>query len=341
MVLHAAGRWAESRDVLAKADELAQKLDFTSVTEETGALLGNETVRVYRGEDFEKLMISVLQALNYAAMGDDEGALVEIRRCNERLEKMKAQNKPYEQLAIARYLSGMLYEDQREWDSAAIDYVAAAELQPNLGVLNEATLRLTKKTERVDLYERMAKKFPGVEVAAPAAADGQVAVVIEAGEAPRKEQGKAKGGPATFVAVPVYNGRQAPVPAAVVTFGSGEVRAVPVTSIDRVAKLHLDDRIGKLVAKSLASAGLKAGVAAGVGALTKSPELGVLAFAALSLTQEADTRSWLSLPAEFQVARARLPAGKQKVVVRFRGKTTEHEVEVVPGRLKVLVLRRY
>ena len=87
-VLHAAGRWAESKEVLAKADELSQQLDFTSVTEETGALLANETLRTYRGEDFEKLMITVLQALNYAQLGDDEGALVEIRRCNERLEKM-------------------------------------------------------------------------------------------------------------------------------------------------------------------------------------------------------------------------------------------------------------
>jgi uncharacterized protein len=144
MVLHASGRWAESREVLAKADALSQQLDVTSVTEEAGALLANETLRTYRGEDFEKLMITVLQALNYAQLGDDEGALVEVRRCNERLEKMVAQNKPYEQLAIARYLGGMLYEDQHDPDAAVIDYLKARAP----GALAEPALRLAKQTDR-------------------------------------------------------------------------------------------------------------------------------------------------------------------------------------------------
>lgn len=326
-VLHAAGRWAESRDVLAKADELAQQLAFTSVTEETGALLGNETVRVYRGEDFEKLMISVLQALNYAALGDDEGALVEVRRCNERLEKMRESGKPYEQLAIARYLGGLLYEDQHAWDSAAIDCAKAADVEPGLAA---DALRLKRLTGR-----------EAGPVLARQADEGEVAVVLEVGQAPRKESSNARAGPGAIIAVPVYRARTVALPLGQVRVGDLGVTAVRVTSIDAVAKLHLEDRIGKLLLKSAASLGLKAAGAAVVGGLAKSEEAGLLAFALLSLTQEADTRSWLSLPAEFQVARVPVKAGQVTVRVTAQGRTTEHEVEVAPGRVKVLVVRRY
>ncbi len=340
-VLHAAGRWAESRDMLAKADELSQQLDFTSVSEEAGSLLANETMRTYRGEDFEKLMITVLQALNYAQLGDDEGALVEIRRCNERLEKMIAQQKPYEQLAIARYLGGMLYEDQHQWDAAAIDYLEAARLQPNLGNLSEPVLRLAKLTERVDAYAKEASNHLGLVHGPLGADEGQIAVVIEAGQAPAKEEGQSPIGKATFVVVPVYTAHTPPVPTASVLFSTGSVEATQVTSLDAVARLHLQDRIGRMIARSLASAGIKAGLAAAVGVASKSEELGVLTFGILALTQQADTRSWLSLPAEFQIARARVKAGSQTVSVTWGTKTTEHRVDVAPGRLKMVVVRRY
>jgi uncharacterized protein len=112
MVLHAGGRWEESIKVLGEADKLSQQLDVVSVSEEAATLLTNERERAYRGEDFEKLMISVLQALNYAGLGKEEDALVEVRRVNERMRKMIVdEKKPYEQLAFARYLGGVLYED--------------------------------------------------------------------------------------------------------------------------------------------------------------------------------------------------------------------------------------
>lgn len=138
MVLHAAGQWAESNAVLEEAERLSEQIDSVSVSEEAKTLVTNERQRTYRGEDFEKLMISVLQALNYAELGDDEAAMVEVRQVNERLEKMIAEEKkPYEQLAIARYLGGVIREDQRDWDSAYIDYAKAYEIAPRKDALAE------------------------------------------------------------------------------------------------------------------------------------------------------------------------------------------------------------
>jgi hypothetical protein len=343
MVLHAAERWEESIQVLAAADRLSQELDGISIREEAGALLSNERQRAYRGEDFEKLMISVLQALNYAQLGKDEDALVEIRRVHERLRKMVTEEKkPYEQLAIARYLGGVLYEDQREWDSAYIDYAQALELEPRLGPLAEPLLRLAKQTGRDDAYASLLQRFPGLPHEPLGRGEGQVVVVVEAGLSPEKESASRpyRDDAVELITVPVYRDRGTP-PAAWVRVGDASQGAVAVTSLQQVAKIHLEDRIGRMLAKQLAGAVVKAGLAAGAGAITKSEEVGYLTFLLLNLANEPDLRSWLSLPAEFQLARFRLPAGRHTVEVDFGGRVTSREVEVRPGRISLVVMRRY
>jgi hypothetical protein len=114
-----------------------------------------------------------------------------------------------------------------------------------------------------------------------------------------------------------------------------------VTSLQQVAKIHLEDRIGRMLAKQLAGAVVKAGLAAGAGALTKSEEVGYLTFLLLNIANEPDLRSWLSLPAEFQLARFRLPSGRHTVDVDLGGRVTSREVEVRPGRISLVVMRRY
>ncbi|NVJ15908.1 COG3014 family protein [Myxococcus sp. AM010] len=342
MVLHAAGQWAESNAVLEEAERLSEQLDSVSVSEEAKTLVTNERQRAYRGEDFEKLMISVLQALNYVGLGDDEAAMVEVRQVNERLEKMIAEEKkPYEQLAIARYLGGVIREDHRDWDSAYIDYAKAYEIAPRKDALAEPLLRLAKKAGRDDVYAQLLAKYPDVPHAPLAPDEGQLVVVVEAGLSPEKHRNaRDPGGGGALIEVPVYRKRGLAPPVSVALEGESK-QAVTVTSLSDVAVVHLDDRIGRLLAKQLAGVAVKAGVAAGVGALTKSDELGVLTFLVLNAMNAPDLRSWLSLPAEFQVARFRVPAGSHTVRVMAWGQTTEHPVEVKPGRVGLLVLRRY
>jgi len=342
MVLHAAGRWRDSIQVLTEAERLAEELDAISVSEEAGTLLTNERERAYRGEDFEKLMIPVLQALNYAQLGEDEEALVEVRRVNERLRKMIVdERKPYEQLAIARYIGGVLYEDQGEWDSAYIDYAKALELEPELGPLAEPLLRLAKKTGRLEEYERLRQRFPNVGHEPVGRGEGQVVVVVEAGLSPEKEPVDRYTETHDLIQVPRYRARGTPRQARVWVGQGQEQQTVTVTSLSDVARVHLEDRIGRLLARQLAAVGVKAGLAAGVGAVTKSREVGALTFLLLNVMNEPDLRSWLSLPAEFQVARFRLPAGRYTVNMAEGGQRKAREVEVQPGKVKVVVFRRY
>lgn len=340
-ILHSAGRWKESIDVLTRAERLAAQLDYLSVTEEAVTLVSNERERAYRGEDFEKLMINVLLALNYAQLGMDEDALVEVRRVNERLLKMvREEKKPYEQLAIARYLGGILYEKEGELDSAFIDYQKAIELEPGLGALAEPALRLARQLGRESEYERLLGQFPDVPHEPLAEDEGQVVAIIELGLSPQKHSISREGG-GQLIAVPVYRTRMHRAGRAQISAAGVEAPAHRVTSIDEVAQLHLDDRIGRLIAKSVATTAAKAVVAGGVGYLTRSEELGLLTFWLLTLTNQADLRSWLALPGEFQVARMRLPAGNHTVSITAQGHTTEHAVEVKPGDIALIVVRRF
>jgi len=344
MVLHAAGRYEESIKVLAQADKLSQNLDFTSVSEEAFTALSSERQKVYRGEDFEKLMISVLQALNYAQLGQDEGALVEVRRVNERIRKMISdEKKPYEQLAIARYLGGVMYENEGAEDDAFIDYYEAYKLSPLSRILAEPVLRLAKKTDRDQVYEQVKAKFPDLTVEATGSQDSQIVVVVELGLAPQKESTNknydGSAGP-QLLAIPVFRDRWVGGTANVKVDGQTQ-SSQTVTSLARVAKVHLDDRVGRMVAKQLAGMAVKAGIAAGLGALAKDQRVGVLAFVLLNAANVPDLRSWLSLPAEFQVARFKVSPGSHQVTVDAGGKSTQHSVEVKAGRIAVVTVRRY
>jgi hypothetical protein len=345
MVLHAAGKFEESIKVLAQADKLSERLDFVSISEEAKVLISSERERAYRGEDFEKLMISTLQALNYAQLGKDEDALVEVRRVNERMQRMiNEEKKPYEQLAVARYLTAVLWEDQGHADDAFIDYAFANKLAGDLGSLAEPLVRLAKETGREQDFRALRKQYPWVQPQPLGKDEGQILVVLEAGKAPVKTNGSRSGGPkAEVIAVPVFRDRPWIRQAQVVLDGDAGTAVQPttITSIEQVAKIHLNYRIDGLVARQLGALAIRTGAAVGVGQATGSEALGVLTFLALSYVNQPDLRSWMSLPAEFQLARFRVPAGVHRLTVVAGGGAREVQVDVQPRRVTLVVLRSY
>jgi uncharacterized protein len=345
MVLHAAGKFEESIKVLAQADKLSERLDFVSVSEEAKVLISSERERAYRGEDFEKLMISTLQALNYAQLEKDEDALVEVRRVNERMQRMiNEEKKPYEQLAVARYLTAVLWEDQGHADDAFIDYAFANKLAGDLGSLAEPLVRLAKETGRDQDFKALRKQYPWVQPQPLGKDEGQILVVIEAGKAPVKTNGSRSGGPKMeVIAVPVFRDRPWIRDSQVVLDGDANtaVRPTTITSIEQVAKIHLDHRVDGLVARQFGALAARAAIAAGAGAATKSEALGILTFIALSYANQPDLRSWMSLPAEFQLARFRVPAGTHRLTVVAGGGAREVQLDVRPRRVTLVVLRSY
>ena len=343
MVEHASGQWQASIQSLAAADQLAEQLDYTSIHEEAAALATGDRVKSYRGEDFEQVMISVLQGLNYAMVGKEQDALVEERRVNDKLQEMASREKrDYQQLAIARYLSGVLYEDLGKADDAIVDYQAALEVQPQLGGLAEPLVRLARQRNRQDLLHDLSQKFPGIEGEPLGPQEGQLVVVVEEGLAPQKvpdHPGDADVG--RTITVPIFVDRGQSVPPQVSVDGGAWQPSVLVTNLSMVAKRDLHDRIGRMVGKQLAGTAVKAGLAAAAGALTKNKDVGWLTFWLLSMGNQTDLRSWMSLPAQFDLARYRLPAGAHTVWITQRGYQLKQDVQIAPGRISLWVVRQY
>ena len=144
MVNHYAGNYEQSSRDLQMAEQLIEDAFTKSISQEIGTFLTNDNARNYAGEDYEDLYINVFGALNYYHKGDLEGALVEIRRLNEKLlyladnyqrardkaassnEKVNPDELPIEassfsNSALARYLGMLFYRGTGRTDSARIE----------------------------------------------------------------------------------------------------------------------------------------------------------------------------------------------------------------------------
>ena len=66
MVLHLAGKYAESNVALEEAHLLIEDLYTKRIRDEASAILVNEARQPYEGAPHEHVMVNVIKALNYA-----------------------------------------------------------------------------------------------------------------------------------------------------------------------------------------------------------------------------------------------------------------------------------
>ena len=69
MTLHLAGDYVQSNSLLEQAALEVERLYTRTVRTETAAFLTNDNLLPYEGDPYEHVMINVIKALNYAAMG--------------------------------------------------------------------------------------------------------------------------------------------------------------------------------------------------------------------------------------------------------------------------------
>ncbi|WP_291855020.1 hypothetical protein [Marinilabilia sp.] len=123
--------YRESIDYLNKADYYIE--DFSkNYGWEALSLISNPMVKPYRPEDFEAVMVHFYKSLAFLALNDYEGALVEARRVNIRLQqindKYKDHKNKYQRDAFAHNLMGMIYEAAGDNNDAFIAYRNALEI---------------------------------------------------------------------------------------------------------------------------------------------------------------------------------------------------------------------
>ncbi len=286
----------------------------------------------YTGEDYEAAYLNYFKALNYLDLNDLEGALVECRRVDEKLNYYSDSyggKNVYREDAFLRLLTGLIYEAEGDSNNAFIAYRKSLEAyrgyREKYGVEVPALLwgRLLTAARRTGFDEqyrtlRAEALAAGVEpeeggpVAAVILNDGLIPVKREAAMIFPTEHGAVK------LALPAFAPPAPLPPADVLLDGGREIATERTQDLAAVARQSLEDKKGRMLAKMIARA-----VAKQVAARKAEKELGSLAgltaqIGAL-LTEQADLRSWTFLPDEIRLAVVPLPPGAHTVTLNGRG----------------------
>ncbi len=158
MLLHFAGRHAESNESFELAKRIGDDLYSESVSNVGFSLLSNDFAIDYAGEDFERTLIHLFAALNYEQLGQPDSALVEVRQVGEYLRKLEVDSgseRAYEEDAFARYLSALFYEEQGELDAAFVDYKRAVDAYADYGTEYSVSLPSSLLPKAARLAERL------------------------------------------------------------------------------------------------------------------------------------------------------------------------------------------
>ena len=212
MTLHLAGDYAQSNNLLEQAAVEVERLYTRSIRTETAAFLTNDNMLPFEGDPYEHVMINVVKALNYAAMGQLTEAVVEARQIDHRLNVLSDSAKDkdgYREDAFARYLTGVLYESTGDLNNAFIAYRKAYEIYeatkgwsrtPMPPMLRADLLRTTDALHMTTEFEEYRRQFPETHWVSRGEQPNlaQVVVIGYNGRAPRREE--------TFLDIPISLG---------------------------------------------------------------------------------------------------------------------------------------
>jgi hypothetical protein len=339
MLLRMAGDYEQSTRALEEAKTLIDDLRAVSLREQALSIAVNDASKSFIGEDFEQVMVHAYLALNYLERQQLEAARVEALQIDVLLRQMAegASDNPYVEDAFARYLTGIVYEDQREWSDAMIAYRKAYETYKEqlarFGVALPETLKhdLIRLADRMQLTEEAARyrKAFGITVTPSAAAlldRGEIILTVHTGLAPLKRENAAiVPNPSTRrvlkLALPQYRPRAKLFAYARMSVDEQSATTSRVVSVDAIAMRSLESRMPAITARALARMIVKDQLAkeAGNRGGSQGGLVGLAVNIAGVVSERADTRSWFTLPGEIHLARLSLPPGNYRGRIELYG----------------------
>lgn len=358
------GRYQASRKAFAKAIDDYQKTDaearirLSGLAADTGSLLVNDNIRPYVAPDYERIFTHTYQALNYWEENDASDTAVELRaaaneqryaadqreqelaRADQEIKNHNIDTSRYSgyfegldaaagsveasfQNAWTFYLSALFWEAHGDYNDALVDYKKALQIHPHLDMIKADVQRVSEEMNGAD----------------PLRGKGLVAVLFEQGYVP----------PRRSVALPIPTA-QGLVSVAFPTYSAADKPAAyPLrVSIDgQHARTRVLADVGGMAAKNLREQVPGLLVRQTLRTVTKynlqkkaNDDFGPLGAFLTQLfnlvSEQADLRSWLSLPAYGQATRLLLPPGKHTLVLSTPGGSATLTVPVVERGLTVI-----
>jgi hypothetical protein len=367
-LLNLGSDYSAGRDSWLKADEVVQQWEDALKTSpdkllgDIGSYLINDKTRRYDGQDYEKVMLSTRLTLNHIMLGNYDHARIEMKKTYEREKLIEAfRDKEYDKLkeeadkeqvsgdlkqmkdypmgeldtpevrelkngfqnAFAHYLAGYFFEVTGESSLAEPGYRNALQLAPNKRIVQAG-------------LQNVGRRKPGPR-------ESDVLFVVESGFAPAWKSitipiplPQQRGIVVTPLSFPIVKSvGKTFVPPSLSVAG----RQLPVetlTSVDTMSRRLLKDQmpgilmrtVVRAVAKSVVQKqAQKAGIVGGL-----------IATVATVVSEQADERSWRTLPDRISIARATLPHGKQTVEFQTGAGIYKAEVDI-GNRFTIIPIR--
>jgi len=285
LIAQAAGRYQQSIIAFEDAYQLIEQLDYISARDQSAALVTSDWAIRYSGEFSERLWIHTFQMINYLLLDQPIGAAVEARRA---VALYKQHGDVLNNDLFTRYLMALSFESAGQIDSARVEY---RKLEDKLGSI---TLQPRHPSER-ELTLLVATGF--IEPKYP----GDLVIDINA-----------------RISFPYYPDVAKIAPRITVMADSTTLDTTRVdTRLLSIARSALDKR-GKAIA-SRHAVRLAAKYTLAQSIEEQDPLAGAIARLFLLAIEQADTRSWETLPAFLTLVRVELPRDASSVTVRIGG----------------------
>ncbi len=282
IILHYMGEYGASRDTLLKASQFLKDQDFISVKDQSTAVMINDLTATYKGEYSERLWVHTYLMINFLLQNRPDSALVEAKQA---LEIFDEYPDPLEGDLFTRALIALCFENMNQPDSARIEYEKLAKA-------------IGKESYRPDPVT------PG---------KGELVLFIARGRIPAKVSADVVLPPSIRISVPRYEEGSSYPPVDIKANETVLYPYIAETDMGEVASKSLDKRAAQYLTRQAIRAGAKEAIAQKIGNENEFAE--VLARVVLFLLEEADTRSWETLPGNLALARIALDAGAHVITI--------------------------
>ncbi|MFH1874697.1 MAG: hypothetical protein ABH859_05885 [Pseudomonadota bacterium] len=345
IILHAAEEYQQSNQVLQKAEELSDIFTIKSLSRETSATLWSEEAVEYAGDKHERLMIPVICMLNYIMLDDWDGALVEVRKLQTLAEKIYGDPRDLKN-GFSLYLSAIVWETMGKINDAQITYSRINK--HNLSVpyygedLKKIRAKLNLQTQLPDQKSLAWQVSPNYRQY-----PGQLIVLTKAGQSPIYVSETVSTGLYTL-AMPVAKGFPQNFNSAKVIIDGKEMgQTYPFYNIVQDILLAQQERQKRSLVRKMVKVPVQTGLYVASAELMEEEtekQLAGLGLGLLGLTmsaaEQADERSWRTLPAQFGIGRFYLKPGEHEIEIipQGLGKPLKQTVNIEPGKPQVILL---
>ncbi len=243
------------------------------------------------------------------------------------------------QNAYTFYVSGVLFEATGKPNSAYIDYKKALEIFPDNVYVQRDVLRLAQSLGMREDYERFKKEF-GNDFSPPKADEGEIVLLFEHGFAPVKTNVDIDliiNNGVRSIAFPTYVEQWQAPSLLKVSISDGALmgktigETSPIVSVQALAAKALVERLPGMMARQILRIVAKGKAAKQGGEMLGG--FGALAITVLNVaTEQADRRSWLTLPHDAQILRSSLPEGQYQLQLQNGTAMGTMDIKVIPGK---------